>query len=64
MSSQADLYYASGSNHAGEIAGMADLGMALGITVDQINDEAIAQLREDEYRITHLFVDSGAFGEV
>jgi hypothetical protein len=57
-------YYASGSNHAGEIAGLADLGAAVGVTVDKINAEAVAQLEADAGRIDNLFVDSGAFGEV
>lgn len=59
-----DVYYASGSNHAGEIAGLADLGKAIGVTVDKLNDEALAQLEADADRVEHLFVDSGAFGEV
>jgi hypothetical protein len=61
---QGAVYYASGSNHAGEIAGMADLELPLGVTVDEVNAEALAQLEADEPRIRHLFVDSGAFGEV
>jgi len=31
------VYYASGSNHAGEIAALADLGMPVGVTVDEVN---------------------------
>ena len=63
-------YFASGSNHAGEIAGFADLGINPGVTAPEMNAEAIhaaMQLRgrrAKDGRLLRLFLDSGAFGEI
>ena len=54
-------YYASGSNHAGEIQGFNDLGHAVGVSVDRVGEDAMRAIRE--LRVP-LFCDSGAFGEV
>lgn len=54
-------YYASGSNHAGEIQGFNDLGHAVGVSVERVGDDAMWAIRG--LRVP-LFCDSGAFGEV
>jgi hypothetical protein len=59
-------YFVSGSNHAGEIRGLAFSGMHIGVSVNAL-DKAGASLRELEMcagSLTRVFVDSGAFGEV
>jgi len=60
------IYFASGSNHAGEIRGLAEAGHAIGVAVDQLNAQSIQELRRvgREFPNALLFVDSGAFGEV
>lgn len=54
-------YYASGSNHVGEIEGFGDIGHPVGLTIADARADAI-----DAARIVPVpvFVDSGAFGEV
>lgn len=56
-------YFASGSNHAGEIQGFANLGHPVGVTADKLNEAAIQAVEATEGSIP-VFVDSGAFGEV
>jgi len=59
-------YFVSGSNHAGEIRGLALSGYDVGIAVDAIDKSGDA-LRELELYAggpMRVFVDSGAFGEV
>ena len=56
-------YFASGSNHAGEIAGFAALGHAVGITADKLNEAALVATEATNGSVP-VFVDSGAFGEV
>jgi len=63
-------YFASGSNHAGEIAGFADIGINPGATASEMNREAetaAAALRgrtTPDGRLVRFFLDSGAFGEI
>lgn len=53
-------YYASGSNHPGEIRGFAELGHPIGVSALQLSERALTLL--GQVRVP-LFVDSGAFGE-
>lgn len=63
-------YFASGSNHAGEIAGFADLGINPGATASEMNGDAVFQAmqlrdrRAQDGRLLRFFLDSGAFGEI
>jgi len=57
-------YFASGSNHKGEIEGFAAAGMNLGATVSEFRKGAEAALRALALTATLIFVDSGAFGEI
>ena len=56
-------YFASGSNHAGEIDGLASIGHSVGVAVDQLNAEAVEALKATAGKVA-VFVDSGAFSEV
>jgi hypothetical protein len=56
-------YFASGSNHAGEIDGLASIGHSIGVAVNELNDEAIEALKATAGAVP-VFVDSGAFSEV
>ena len=64
------LYFASGSNNAGEIKGFAASGMHLGVAVPVIYKEnksniaARNALKGLAGTQTKVFVDSGAFGEI
>jgi hypothetical protein len=55
------LYYASGSNHAGEIRGFTEGGQAVGVVVTELSEAAIRELIKSPLPV---FVDSGAFSEV
>jgi len=57
-------YFASGSNYAGEILGISDVGMNPGVTVTRLGSEAMAALRTLRGAGVRVFVDSGAFSEV
>lgn len=59
-------YFPSGSNHAGEIHGFADLGWNVGVAVDALDKQGNAEkaLKDLAGSKTKVFVDSGAFGEV
>lgn len=57
-------WFPSGSNHEGEIQGLADAGQNVGVAVNQINAAAEAALVELAGSTTQVFVDSGAFSEV
>lgn len=62
----APVYFASGSNHRGEIMGFAELGQSYGIAANQCwagCEEAIIEAYQRGHRVP-VFVDSGAFGEV
>lgn len=54
-------YFASGSNHAGEVEGFGDIGHPVGLTIADARAEAIEAARHTPVPV---FVDSGAFGEV
>jgi hypothetical protein len=61
-----DSYFISGSNHAGEIKGLALSGCHIGVSVNALDKagKAIAELEMLAHGGTKVFVDSGAFGEV
>jgi hypothetical protein len=57
------VYYASGTNHVGEVRGYAAVGQPIGVTapdVSEVVERALLQLAETGIKV---FVDSGAFGE-
>lgn len=56
-------YFASGSNHAGEIAGLAAIGCPVGVAVHEVNEAALQELEKLAGTGIPVFVDSGAFGE-
>ena len=60
MPPEVPTYYASGSNHPGEIRGFADLGHPIGVSALQLSEHALRLLERLD---VPLFVDSGAFGE-
>lgn len=57
-------YFASGSNHPGEIDGFARAGMNLGATVSEFRKGTEEALRALALTATLIFIDSGAFGEI
>lgn len=57
-------YFASGSNHEGEIQGLQDCGYNVGVAVDRVNARALCALCELAGTGTKVFVDSGAFSEI
>ncbi len=57
------LYFASGTNHEGEIIGMMRAGYHVGVAVPEINKAAINTLKSLSGSMA-VFVDSGAFSEV
>jgi hypothetical protein len=57
--------FASGSNHAGEIAGLYAAAQPLGVAVHELNRDAVEAIkRAAESSQVPVFVDSGAFSEV
>lgn len=56
-------YFASGSNHQGEIEGLAAVGMNIGVAAQEVNDAAVVALLAVPAGVS-VFVDSGAFSEV
>lgn len=54
----------SGSNHAGEIQGLALGGQHVGVTAPDLTEPAIAALEQLAGTATRVFLDSGAFSEV
>jgi hypothetical protein len=58
------LYFASGSNHAGEILGLVDVDMAVGVAVNHVKGRAMTALESLAGTGTSVFVDSGAFSEI
>jgi hypothetical protein len=64
MSNIPFTYFASGSNHAGEIEGFTILGAPLGVAVHELNEESLAALEATATIGVPVFVDSGAFSEV
>jgi hypothetical protein len=57
-------YFASGSNSPAEIRGFARIGHDLGVTADQVSENAVAELVKLAGSGVRVFLDSGAFGEV
>jgi len=58
------VYFASGSNHPGEIRGFADIGHPVGVAANHVRDAAEAELLALAGTDLPVFVDSGAFSEV
>jgi len=58
-------YFASGSNHPGEIAGLAEVGLDVGVAVHELHSDSEYAIAETvaSYDV-RVFVDSGAFSEV
>lgn len=58
--------FRSGTNHSGEIEGTLRAGFQVGVSVCELNVEAVRTLRDcaQAHPERMLFVDSGAFGEV
>jgi hypothetical protein len=59
-----DNYFVSGSNHAGEIRGLALSGNNVGVAAPELGPAAEAELALFAGGPMKLFVDSGAFSEV
>lgn len=59
-----ERYFVSGSNHAGEIRGLARVGQNVGVAAPEVNEAAVKELLELAGLDTKVFVDSGAFSEV
>lgn len=57
-------YFVSGSNHAGEIEGLAAVGFNVGVAAPHVNESAALALLKLVGTGIKVFVDSGAFGEV
>lgn len=57
-------YFASGSNAAGEILGLHDAGVDVGVAVPELNEDALYALCGLAGTGRQVFVDSGAFSEV
>lgn len=55
------VYFASGSNHVGEVLGFNDIGHAVGVSADRVGDDVVRAVAS---LTVPLFCDSGAFGEV
>ena len=55
-------YYASGTNHVGEVRGYALVGQAIGVTAPEVTEALEAALLNLDGGV-RVFVDSGAFGE-
>jgi len=59
------VYFASGSNHQGEIEGLSSIGFNVGVAASEVKSaETIKALTDLAGTGTRVFVDSGAFGEV
>lgn len=59
------LYFASGSNHPGEILGLAEAGFDVGVAVHELHSDSEGAIADavDLYGC-RVFVDSGAFSEI
>jgi hypothetical protein len=57
-------YFASGSNHAGEIRGLKVANCHVGVAVTVIGEDATRELKGLAGSDVKVFVDSGAFSEV
>jgi hypothetical protein len=59
------VYFASGSNHQGEIEGLSSIGFNVGVAAPEVKSaETIGALTGLAGTGIRVFVDSGAFGEV
>jgi hypothetical protein len=59
------VYFASGSNHQGEIEGLSSIGFNVGVAASEVKSaETIKALTDLAGTGIRVFVDSGAFGEV
>jgi len=59
------VYFASGSNHQGEIEGLSSIGFNVGVSAPEVKSAgAIKALTDLAGTGIRVFVDSGAFGEV
>jgi hypothetical protein len=63
LTSEKVTYFASGSNHAGEIEGWASIGAPVGVAAPDLNAAAVEALKATAGKVP-VFVDSGAFSEV
>ena len=61
---RAPLYFASGSNHPGEIKGFAALGQPVGVAANKCGSACMETLFRLGMSGLRVFVDSGAFSEV
>lgn len=59
-----DNYFASGSNHEGEIRGLVRTGANVGCAINEIGPTGLAALEDAAGLLTKVFADSGAFHEV
>lgn len=57
-------YFVSGSNHAGEIRGLAMSGSNVGVAAHELGPTGEAELKLYSGGMMKVFVDSGAFSEV
>lgn len=57
-------YFASGSNHRGEIQGFHALGWNVGVAAPELTADAERELHSLAGKGTKVFVDSGAFSEI
>jgi len=57
-------YFASGSNHPGEIAGLANVGLGVGVAVHELHSGGEVAIADACARGARVFVDSGAFSEI
>lgn len=58
-------YFASGSNHPGEIVGFARVGIDVGVAAPDLHSAGAAAIEEAALQYgARVFVDSGAFSEV
>lgn len=58
------IYFASGTNHAGEVKGFAAVGQPMGAAVDKCNEPCLRAYEDLAEAGIPVFMDSGAFSEV
>ncbi len=57
------VYYASGTNHVGEVRGYAAVNQPIGVTAPEVSEALERSLMKLAGTRARVFVDSGAFGE-
>lgn len=57
-------YFASGSNHPGEIVGLARVGIDVGVAIHELHSAGENAIVEAVQLGARVFVDSGAFSEI